>query len=351
MIHFAHPWVLILIPATLVGFVVWVWRVHKGGSGANWEHIAQMRVGSQGKRRGMYRPRRFRFVFMFLALCLGWTAMARPQWGHKRMKTYQLARDVLIALDLSKSMLAEDVKPSRLERAKLMIYELLHSLRGERVGLLLFSGTSFVQSPLSADYEILRDIIPELNPDYLPQGGTDFGVMLEAAVKAYRLDTPADRFLVVLSDGENLNERWEEPLKRCVENKIRIISLGVGTPEGSVIPDPSGGVVKDSEGIAVLSRLQENILRKLAEESGGKYQQADKWVDVGAMVTEVVDAGRQFGEEEEGGVKWIEQFQIFLGGAIFFLLLSLWGEFPYFPALNENAGKQIREQMSEHEQV
>ena len=111
-------------------------------------------------------------------LALAVVALARPQWGRLDEPVFDQSREILIALDLSRSMLTPDVNPSRLERAKLLIQSLLDSLAGERVGLVIFSGTAFLQAPMSADYEILREFLPSLGPDYLPVGGTNYGAML-----------------------------------------------------------------------------------------------------------------------------------------------------------------------------
>ena len=116
------------------------------------------------------RPRLW--LWFGLALCI--VALARPQWGVIEEQVFDQSREVLIAIDLSRSMLAQDVKPSRLDRSKLLIQSLLDGLKGERVGLVLFAGTAFLQSPLSADYEILREFLPALNPDYLPEGGSNY---------------------------------------------------------------------------------------------------------------------------------------------------------------------------------
>src|SRR5262249_40076271 len=128
--------------------------------------------------------RRFRGALLALGAAGALLALARPQWGSIEETSYDQAREVLIALDLSRSMLAEDVAPARLARAKLLIESLLDQLHGERVGLAVFAGTSFLQSPMSADYEVLRDFLAELEPSYLPQGGTDYHNMLGTALKA-----------------------------------------------------------------------------------------------------------------------------------------------------------------------
>jgi Ca-activated chloride channel family protein len=156
-------------------------------------------------------------------------ALARPQLGNVEETVFDQSREVLIALDLSASMLADDVKPTRLARAKLLIGNLLDELQGERVGLACFAGTAFLQVPLSSDYEVLRDILPGLDPSFLPQAGTDFTGMLRVAGEAFGQSTAADRFLIVLSDGEAHDEEWRTGLAELKKKGVKIISLGAAT--------------------------------------------------------------------------------------------------------------------------
>src|SRR5207244_3462348 len=134
------------------------------------------------------------------------------------------------------------------DRSKLLIQSLLERLEGERVGLVVFSGTAFLQSPLSADYEILREFLPSLGPDFLPEGGTNYQALLETSVQAFGGSNAADRFLIVLSDGEATDENWKSGVDELKKRGIRVIGLGIGTSAGAMIPDGSGGFVKDERG-------------------------------------------------------------------------------------------------------
>jgi len=237
----------------------------------------------------------------------------------------------MLALDLSRSMLADAVAPSRLARAKLLISALLDQLRGERVGLIVFSGTAFVQSPLSADYEVLRDFLAELDPSYLPQGGTDYEAMLRAAREAFGQQDAGDRYLVVLSDGEALDEHWQALVPSLRYAGIRVIGLGVGTPQCALLPDGHGGLVKDEHGAAVLSRLEPQTLQQLAEQTGGTYRAAAAWVDIAELVDATVAQGRQGRYVEQRAVRLQDHYQWFLAPGLFLLLLSYWFEFPLSP--------------------
>jgi Ca-activated chloride channel family protein len=288
----------------------------------------QNRLRLQG--RGATAATRAR-LWLCLGLAFAIVALARPQWGRLEEPVFDQSREILIAVDLSRSMLAQDVKPSRLDRAKLLINSLLEKLAGERVGLAVFSGTAFLQSPLSADYEILREFLPALGPDYLPEGGTNYHALLETAVQAFGTSTAADRFLIVLSDGEATDDDWQDLVSALKKKNIRAICLGIGTGAGAMIPDGSGGFVKDDRGAVVLSKLDSSTLQKLARETDGVYRDASSWVDLAAVLQKTVEAGRKGKFVDKKNVRHVERYQWALAPALLCLLLSFWLEFPVRP--------------------
>jgi Ca-activated chloride channel family protein len=264
-------------------------------------------------------------------LALAVVALARPQWGRLDEPVFDQSREILIALDLSRSMLTPDVNPSRLERAKLLIQSLLDSLAGERVGLVIFSGTAFLQAPMSADYEILREFLPSLEPDYLPVGGTNYGGMLASAAGAFSEGSGADRFLIVLSDGGATDEDWRSQLPALAKKGIRVIGLGVGTAKGGFIPDGAGGFMKDETGAVVLAKLENQTLQELADKTGGVYRDASAWIDLPALLQATVEAGRKGSFVERNTVRFVERYQWALAPALVCLALSFWWEFPVRP--------------------
>jgi Ca-activated chloride channel family protein len=288
-------------------------------------------LGGQPERFGRAHPR----LWLCLGLALTVVALARPQYGLLEEQVFDQSREIMIAVDLSKSMLAEDVKPSRLGRAKLLIQSLLERLAGERVGLVLFSGTAFVQSPLSADYEILNEFLPVLEPGYLPAGGSNYGALLRAANESFGPATTADRFLIVLSDGEATDEEWRGELPGLKERGIRVIGLGVGTAGGSMIPDGSGGFIKDERGAVVMSKLENATLQELAKETNGAYEDASGWVDIAALMQGTVEAGQKGAFKRETRSRLVERYQWALAPALLFLLISYWREFPARPKPRE----------------
>jgi len=276
----------------------------------------------------LMRGRKTRGVFFSVGILLTLLALCRPQWGEIEEISFDQQREIVIGLDLSQSMLADDIPPTRLERSKLLIGSLLDQLKGERVGLALFAGTAFLQSPLSADHEVLRDLLVDLDPSFLPQGGTRYEALLQTALEAFSQDGEADRFLVILSDGESHEENWRALLPKLRERDIHVLGLGVGTLEGSLVPGPTGGLLKDARGAAVLSRLQPSTLQALAKETKGLYREASVWVDIAQLVEQSVAKGAKGQFIDKRQTKLHDRFQLFLGPALFFLFLSYLWEFP-----------------------
>jgi Ca-activated chloride channel homolog len=330
-VNWEYPWVLVAVP--ILPLVAWTLFRGKLGRSAPLSLPKIMRRWA-GVRAVVDRPganRGPRGTWLGAGLMLVAVALARPQLGNVEETVFDQSREVLIALDLSASMLADDVKPTRLARAKLLIGNLLDELQGERVGLACFAGTAFLQVPLSSDYEVLRDILPGLDPSFLPQAGTDFTGMLRVAGEAFGQSTAADRFLIVLSDGEAHDPEWRTGLEELKKKGVKIISLGVGTAAGSLLPDPQGGVVKDGRGAAVLTRLEPATLEELARETGGAYREAANWVDLAELLSETVQQGKTGDFAKTREARQAERFQWALAPAIFLLALSLAFEIPTLP--------------------
>ncbi len=270
--------------------------------------------------------------FFYLGLVLVVIAMARPQWGEIQRDLRKRSREVIIAMDLSKSMLAEDIKPNRLERAKIVVGSLLDSLAGESVGLIVFAGTAFLQSPMSPDYQILRGFLKDLNPSFVPQGGTNYEAMIATALDSFeQSDGMADRFLIVISDGESLDSSWQESIEEMKEQNVKAICLGFGTTQGGLIPDGSGGYHKDEQGAVVLTKLEAKTLQALASQSNGVYQEANVWVDLAQLIEDTVKKGKAGETGTTSQVFRVERYQYFLCPGLLFLLVSLYREFPSLP--------------------
>jgi Ca-activated chloride channel homolog len=327
-----------LLWLTLVPLALFVWEMthRRGTQTSSHSKILRAEAGAHSIKliptsgepllqRSRIRP------WLFFGLLFAVVAAARPQWGRLEEPVFDQAREILIAIDLSRSMLTPDVKPSRLDRAKLLTQSLLERLAGERVGLVVFSGTAFLQSPLSSDYEILREFLPALNPEFLPEGGTNYTALIDASIGAFGSSGAADRFLVILSDGEATEDDWRDRAEQLKKKGIRVIGLGVGTSAGAMIPDGAGGLVKDERGAVVLSKLESGTLRQLAEMTNGVYQDASTWIDLAALVNSTVESGKKGDFTEKNTIRLVERYQWPLAFAVWCLLVSLYYEFPVRP--------------------
>ncbi|MDF9833030.1 hypothetical protein M2103_001247 [Ereboglobus sp. PH5-5] len=327
-------WLLAILAFFLLGEIV-----RRAGVAFTYPKILRARAGrrslrleSDNPKSKIQNPKSSRpRVLLYLGLALAIAACARPQWGRIEEPVFDQSREILIALDLSRSMDATDVKPTRLDRARLLVSGLLSDLKGERVGLIVFAGTAFLQSPLSSDYEILRDFLPLMDTKYLPQGGTDYTALLNSALGSFSQGDGADRFLIILSDGEANDDTWRTLVDKLKERNIRVVSLGVGTETGSIMPDGAGGLIKDERGAVVLSKLEPKTLRELAEATTGVYADASSWVNLADIIEQTVATGRKGAFREENRVRLAERYQWPLAAALLLLAFSYWFEFPVRP--------------------
>jgi len=209
-------------------------------------------------------------VFLILAL-------ARPQWGFQWEEVRAHGLNVVVVLDTSRSMLAEDLKPNRLQRAKWGVRDLVERLRGDRLGLVAFSGSAFLQCPLTSDSSAFLMTLDDVYAGLVPRGGTSLAAALRLALTTLDRESNADLAIVILSDGEDHEGGWEPLVEELKKREIRVFSIGVATPAGELIPlpDPAQGSVpiwlQDREGHPVLSRLREDPMETLALATGGLY--------------------------------------------------------------------------------
>ncbi len=221
------------------------------------------------------RKRMIKRVIPVLAVAAIFTALARPQMGFQWKEIKRKGIDILVAVDTSKSMLAEDVKPNRLERSKFGIMDFVSKLEGDRVGLLPFAGTAFLMCPLTLDYNAFKNSLEALDTGIIPQGGTDIASAIYEAESAFQNDAN-HKILVLVTDGEDLEGEALSAATEANNKGLTIYTVGVGTRSGELIPLTSGGkngaFVKDETGQPVKSRLDETMLQKIAEATGGRYE-------------------------------------------------------------------------------
>lgn len=315
-------WLWIILPLGLFG--IWSFR-HRNHLMARFSSLNLI-----PKIAGEFEPRRvyWRWGFLILAVFFAILALARPQWGYQVENIKRRGTDILLVVDVSKSMLTRDVKPNRLERTKLAIKDLVKKLNGDRVGLIAFAGDAFLTCPLTVDYGGFILGLDELGPDSVSRGGTDFSSALSKALQEYDLDGSKYKAIVILTDGENLAEDPMPLVRQAKDKGIKIFTVGVGTPQGELIQytNEKGETdfLKDNQGNIVKSRLNENLLQQVALTTGGIYVRAS-----GAQFGLDVIYDREISKfnkqdyQSKSEKKYFERFQFPLAAALIFLVLEL----------------------------
>jgi Ca-activated chloride channel family protein len=220
------------------------------------------------------RRRTLRAVVLCSAVLCLVVGLAGPMWGFRWQQVQREGIDLLVALDTSKSMLATDVKPNRLARAKLAVRDLLAEIGGDRIGLVAFAGTAFLQCPLTLDFGAFDQSLEAIEAGIIPRGGTSLPAAIDAALDGFEGRQAEHQALIIITDGENTEGDVDEAVKRAVERGVKIYTVGIGTADGELIPLEKGGFVKDRKGQVVKSRLDETTLQKVATETGGAYLHA-----------------------------------------------------------------------------
>jgi len=267
------------------------------------------------------RKRRWKTVLWLVALVALVVALARPRWGTQVTVKAQEGVEVMVALDVSSSMLAEDVKPNRLTRAKLTVEELMDRLGGNDVGLVLFSGAAFIQFPLTTDFNTARAFLEGAGPGSISRPGTALEEAIRVALDGFPEERATSRVILLLTDGEGHEGDPLAAAREAAEQDTVIYAIGFGSPEGEPIPiRDDGGAVgdykKDAQGKMVLSRLDEVTLQQITAETGGRYSRASAGgEEIGAIVEAIsaLETGEKEGQFETYGV---ERFEWFAGAAL-----------------------------------
>ena len=277
-----------------------------------------MMPGHSAKRKGLKN------LIRMVAIGLAITALARPQWGFQWEEVRQRGLSIIVALDTSRSMLAQDVKPNRLQQAKWGVRDLVKELRGDRIGLVAFAGDAFLQCPATIDYAAFIMMLDDVYAGIVPLGGTDIFQALETSIEGLEKseDGQADKVIILISDGEDHTGDPLSLLPRLKEQEIRVFAIGVGTKQGELI-QTSEGFVKDTAGHVVKSSLDEELLEKLAFETGGFYvRSAPGDFGLERIYQEGIAELQREERESRMSKTWIERFQWSLAAALLLLLLE-----------------------------
>lgn len=326
---------LLLALAVLAAFDL----LRQGTVAARWPGISRLWASRHtiDLRTPAATPRARWLFWSGLALLI--LALAQPRVGPADVPVEQSPREVLIALDLSRSMLARDVRPSRLEHAKLLVRGLLDKLAGERAGLALFASSSYLQIPLSEDYGSIATLLPGLTPAAFPRSGSDFAAVLRTGLEAYSTDDGVRRSLVILSDGEAFNEAWKPLLAEYRKRGIRIVGVGLGTAGGAVIPGENDAALRDpATGLEAITRARPATLQAFAAETQGQYVEANTWTNL-ADVIRRLDAGvKPKAATKKSDHLLVERYRWLLAPAVVLLWFSFCRELPVRPATRRLAG-------------
>ena len=264
-----HLYALLLIPILILCFLL-VQRARKNAFAkfGNTTLLARL-MPSYSKYKHTVK-----FILLLLGIAFLVIAWANPQWGTKREKVKRKSVDIFIALDISQSMMAEDIRPSRMERAKKFAQELSEKLKGDRLGIIIFAGNAYLQMPLTTDYAAAQLFLRSANPNQAPSQGTAISDAIDLAERAFEEDNKQHKAMIIVSDGETHDQEALVRAKTAGENGLLIYTVGVGTPGGAFIPTVIGGRAdykRDKSGNPVRSSLNEAMLRDLAEVGNGFY--------------------------------------------------------------------------------
>jgi Ca-activated chloride channel family protein len=264
-----------------------------------------------------------RLSLFAIAFCFVVLALSRPQRG-VRLKDQQVkGAEVMIALDVSNSMLAEDYSPNRLERAKMAISRVTEKLKDDRIGLIVFAGDSYVQIPMTSDYISAKMFLNSISTGSVPVQGTAIGSAIDLGVRSFSDESDKSRAIIVITDGENHEDDPVSAAKRAADMGVRVFTIGVGSVEGKFIPLPDGGYITDAEGNNVVTRLDDKTLQKIADAGNGVFVHSSN-IEFG--LEPIIEEIQKMDDEVMTTVtyeEYEELYMYFLGVALLFLVIQM----------------------------
>jgi len=267
----------------------------------------------------------FKFSLLMLALAFFIVGTARPQFGSKLKKVQREGVEIIIALDVSNSMMAEDIQPNRLERAKRAIARLVDRLKDDKIGLIVFAGDAYTQLPITSDYNSAKLFLEAVNTQIVPRQGTAIGAAIQMAIRSFTPGGEANKTIVVITDGENHEDDPVNAAQEAVSGGISVHTIGMGLPQGSPIPVTKNGqtdYMRDNQGNVVITKLDENTLEKIATTGNGIYVRANNaQVGLNALFDEI-NKMQKVEMETLVYSEYDDQFQYFFAAGLLLLLLE-----------------------------
>ena len=320
MIHFAQAQYLLLLLLIPFFFIIQTvvlkmrrCRIRKFGD----ETLVEALMPSYAKARVWVRLTLFSIGFLFFVV-----GLSRPQIGAKLKEHQTRGAEIMIVLDVSNSMLAEDYSPNRLERAKLAISRIVDKLQEDRIGLIVFAGDAFVQLPITTDYVSAKMFLNSISTGSVPVQGTAIGYAISTAMRSFSAQSEKSRAIIVITDGENHEDDPVEAARVAAESGARVFTIGVGSPEGKPIP-MDGELLKDKDGNIVVTRLDEGVLQEVAAAGNGAYVRAGN-NEFG--LNPIIEDIRKMEDEKYSSVvfeEYDEQFMYFLAIALLFFVIEM----------------------------
>jgi Ca-activated chloride channel homolog len=323
MFRFAYSeylWGLLIIPALTLLFIWSRYSRKRALQRFGNKTVLNELIPMASKNRPL-----FKFIILMLALSVFIIGSARPQFGSKLKKVQREGVEIIIALDVSNSMMAEDIQPSRLDRAKRAISRMIDRLKDDKIGLIVFAGDAYVQLPITSDYNSAKLFLDAINTDIVPRQGTAIGAAILRAVSSFTPEGISNKAIIVITDGENHEDDPLAAAKEAVEKGIIVHTIGMGLPQGSPIPVNRNGqteYMRDNNGNVIITRLDESMLEKISAAGNGIYVRANN-AQVGLNV--LFDEINKLEKEEIDTLVYSEyddQFQYFFAIGILLLLID-----------------------------
>jgi len=315
-----YLYVLVLIPVLLLLYYVFrVWVNNESGK------LSEANLFKKLSPHFSWAKKNLKFSLLLLALAFICIAWANPQWGNKKEKVRAQSSDVFIALDISQSMMAEDISPNRLERAKRLTQNIVRSLKGNRIGLIYFAGSAYLQMPLSNDYSAAEIFLSSANTNQAGTQGTAIVEAIDLALRAFENDKDYQRSLIIVTDGESHDEEAVAKAEEALSKGLVVFTVGIGTEEGGFIPYVDRGreqYKRDENGNPVKSALNIDLLKSLASSGGGEYFLVQEGNQIIADLKNEIDRLEKQEVEQRSFSEYASYFQYFLAFGILLLFIE-----------------------------
>ncbi len=317
--HIEYLWLLMLIPVFIAGYIAFIQRKKRQLKAFGDPELTAELMPNVSRIRPVVK-----FGLVLLAFALLVIAVARPQYGQKEKTVKRQGIEVMIALDISNSMLAEDVAPNRLDRAKQMLSKLIDNMVDDKVGLIVFAGEAYVQLPITCDYVSAKMFLNTITPDLIKTQGTAIGDAIMTCIRSFgEEEKGVSRAIILITDGENHEDDALAAAKAATEKGIKVFVAGIGKPDGSPIPVPgTNNFRKDRSGNVVVSKLNEDMCREIAQAGQGIYVRCDNTNTATRAIQKELDNLASSEIETKVYADYNEQYQGFVLLALLILLID-----------------------------